>query len=308
MLNHAYLVFTTLLALAPSHGVALRLDPKSTKPVPHGSSSQGASPGQKGNASLTKDERQALLAAGQSYREGVHFLGRRDFDRAEACLGKARKIIVDTVGEENSGYASTIAALGVLRAWKGQHREAEALLRRAMEIQAKVLGKQHSDYIATITNLGGLYSKTGEREKALALLLQAVNLHKERGDNHIDFAASLNNLGSLYLRMDQYDRAEPALQQAHEIYKKQVGENHPAFADSLERLGKLETSKGDFGKAEGFLRRSLDLRERILPPNHPNLAESLESYAVLLRKMKRDTEAALLEERASRIRATSPNR
>ena len=307
MLIHSYLVFTTLLPLAPSLGVAVRLDPKSSNPTSHCSCFQVASPAQKGSAGLTEEDRQALLAARQLYRTGVQFLGRRDFDRAEACLGKARKIIVDTVGEENSGYASTIAALGVLRAWKGQHKEAEALLRRAMEIQSKVLGKQHSDYLATITNLGGLHAKTGEHEKALALLLKAVNIHKGRGDNHIDFAASLNNLGSLYLRMEQYDRAEPPLLQAHEIYKKQVGENHPAFADSLERLGKLEMSKGNVGKAEDFLRRALDLRERIQPPNHPNLADSLESYAVLLRKVKRDKESTTLEERASRIRAASPN-
>lgn len=40
-----------------------------------------------------------------------------------------------------------------------------------------------------------------------------------------------------------------------------------------------------------------------VPADHPNLAESLESYAVLLRKMKRDKEAEAFEARAGTVRA-----
>jgi len=46
-----------------------------------------------------------------------------------------------------------------------------------------------------------------------------------------------------------------------------------------------------------------DLLDSNMPTLHPNVATSLENYADLLRKMKRDAEAAKMEARAKAIRA-----
>ena len=45
---------------------------------------------------------------------------------------------------------------------------------------------------------------------------------------------------------------------------------------------------------EVFPQRSLAIHEKVLGPEHPNVAQSLENYAALLRKTKRNAEAAKL--------------
>jgi hypothetical protein len=47
----------------------------------------------------------------------------------------------------------------------------------------------------------------------------------------------------------------------------------------------------------------LAIRERALGPDHPDVATSLENLAALYRETDRAEAAALLEERAARIRA-----
>ena len=75
---------------------------------------------------------------------------------------------------------------------------------------------------------------------------------------------------------------------------------------SWERLivdGLAAHQAGRYPEAEPLYKRSLAILLKALGPEHPNVATSLENYAVLLRKMDRDTEAEKMEARAQAIRA-----
>jgi hypothetical protein len=82
--------------------------------------------------------------------------------------------------------------------------------------------------------------------------------------------------------------------------------------------GVIALYERNYAKATAELTRSYEMREQALDkaredmvavalsflgPEHPNVAIVLENYAVLLRKMKREEEAAKLEARAREIRA-----
>jgi tetratricopeptide (TPR) repeat protein len=73
-------------------------------------------------------------------------------------------------------------------------------------------------------------------------------------------------------------------------------------AQSLNNLALLYRVQGQYGKAEPLYQRALAIWEKALGPEHPHLATGLENYAVLLRAIGRQEEAATMEARAQAIR------
>lgn len=83
-----------------------------------------------------------------------------------------------------------------------------------------------------------------------------------------------------------------------------LGPEHPDVAESLRTLADGCVAVEAFGKAEPLYQRALAIQERALGAQHPEVSRTLESYATLLRRTNRDAEAALMEARATAIRAT----
>jgi tetratricopeptide (TPR) repeat protein len=75
-----------------------------------------------------------------------------------------------------------------------------------------------------------------------------------------------------------------------------VGEN-------LWGLANIHKARGNYDEAEPMFKRALAIFDHALDPQYPRLGAWLTDYADLLRKMKRDDEAAKLEARAAEIRA-----
>ena len=141
------------------------------------------------------------------------------------------------------------------------------------------VGEENNGYALTSCALGVLHTWRREFETAKPLLLRAAEIQvKGLGEKHLDYVNTITNLADLYIETGDYDRDAPW-------------------------LGRLETARGRYEQAEPLLTRSLAIREKVLTADHTNIADSLESYAVLLRKMKRDNEAEAVEARAGAIRA-----
>jgi len=65
----------------------------------------------------------------------------------------------------------------------------------------------------------------------------------------------------------------------------------------LNGLANLYQDQGKYTEAEPLYQRALHIREQALGPNHPLTREVVRNYAMLLRKMGRETEASELEAR-----------
>jgi hypothetical protein len=83
--------------------------------------------------------------------------------------------------------------------------------------------------------------------------------------------------------------------------------SHPGAAWCFVGLAEVHSGLGRYGEAERFYKRALEVREATLPPDHPVLAETRLDYAGLLRKLQRDEEAAVLEDRARAASARTPS-
>ncbi len=101
----------------------------------------------------------------------------------------------------------------------------------------------------------------------------------------------------------QYGRAVIVAKKALEIAEKNVDPNHPTVATVLNNLAFLYRTQGQYTLAEPLYKRALAIREQALGPDHPDVANTLNNLAFLYRAMKRDREAAILEQRAARIEA-----
>jgi tetratricopeptide (TPR) repeat protein len=70
-------------------------------------------------------------------------------------------------------------------------------------------------------------------------------------------------------------------------------------ASPLNGLAILYKKQGKYTEAEPLYQRALRIREHALGPDHPLTREVVHNYAILLRKMKRKSDATQLEARFS---------
>src|SRR3712207_5105585 len=99
-------------------------------------------------------------------------------------------------------------------------------------------------------------------------------------------------LGRRYVEMGKDEQAELLFQRALDIKEKALGPNHISVAVSLSNLAEIYIHKEQYTKAESLLKRSVTIFEKSLGMSHPDLATVIENYALLLRAMNRNEEAA----------------
>ena len=97
--------------------------------------------------------------------------------------------------------------------------------------------------------------------------------------------------------------AIPLLDEAFNLRKANLGPEQPFTLDSMVSLGSSLLKSKAFNQAEPLLRECLAIHEKVQGAEHPEVAEVLDGYAAVLRKVKKEGEAAGLETRAKAIRA-----
>jgi tetratricopeptide (TPR) repeat protein len=95
----------------------------------------------------------------------------------------------------------------------------------------------------------------------------------------------------------RYVEAEPLYQQALHIWEQALGKEHPQVAYPLNGLAYLYEQQGKYAEAEPLYQRALHVWEQAYGPGHPLTRTAVKNYAILLRKLRRETEALSLEAR-----------
>ena len=208
------------------------------------------------------------------------------------------------VGCRQQTWESSMAA-GQQAMQQGHYAEAERMFSAAVA-KAEAFGREDRRVAVTLSQLAQSYAAQGKYVEAEPVYLQALKIYQAvHGEQHVDVAATLNNLGVLHRMHGQYADAEPLLTRALAIKETVLGVDHPDVALSLTNLGLLHVAQGHYAQAEPLYRRALTIRERAWGSDHPDLTRGLEEYAAVLRKLRREDDAAKLESRAMAIRARS---
>ena len=115
----------------------------------------------------------------------------------------------------------------------------------------------------------------------------------------------LYTLGLIRSAQEHHADAEPLLERALAIQEKAVGRDHVNTTLILEPLAIVYREQGKLDKAESLYLRAIAIHERTTPGENLALAETAQTYAVLLRRMKRDADADKWDARAANVRETA---
>jgi tetratricopeptide (TPR) repeat protein len=231
----------------------------------------------------------------------------RDQDKreeAETAYRRALTIYENALGLDHPDVARSLNSLAQLYRDQDKHEEAETAYRRALTIYENALGSDHPSTARCLNDLGTFYKEQRRYKEAEAAYQRAVGIYeKALGPDHPDVAQCLNNLGKLYKTQALYSEAEPFFRRALAIYEQTLGTQHPAVALCLNSLAEDYRLQSKYAEAEPLYQRALAIWEKTFGPSHPNITKVLKSYVTLLRRMRRDVDAAQLEARIKSSRS-----
>jgi len=177
------------------------------------------------------------------------------------------------------------------------HRLVQAVLIDAMKEEDQRLWAERA--VRTVNSVFPKvdYETWTEAERYLSQVPVSVALIDRYGLDFPEAADLLYEVGNYWYQHAEYTQAEPLYQHALRIYEQVQGPEHPSAANILDSLARLYLDQGKNELAEPLLQRALRISEQVQGPEHPETAITVESYAYLLRLMKREREAELLEAR-----------
>jgi len=204
-------------------------------------------------------------------RFGVAFYYRVDWENAEKCYLKAKKIY-EELARDDPDYAGTLNNLGNLYSDRGEFEKAEKCLIDSLKIYEELAREDPSTYrpyAGTLNNLGNLYSDRGEFEKAEKCYLKAKKIYEELAREDPStyrpyYAMTLNNLGNFYRNIAKFEKAEKCLIDSLKIYEELPKDTLSAYrsdyAETLQNLGMLYLNTNP-ARAKEYLEKALEIYE-----------------------------------------------
>jgi tetratricopeptide (TPR) repeat protein/transcriptional regulator with XRE-family HTH domain len=233
----------------------------------------------------------------------LYFLQEK-YAQAEKLCQQALHMQEQRFGNNHPLIASSLNMLA--RIYQGQQKlkQAKEMNLRALRIHESIPGADHPRVAIILNSLVELYHAEGLYREAEPLIARSLKIHEQAlGPEHPYMAYSLNNLADNFFLQGEYAQAEFYYNQALAIRKQKLGLYHPHTVSIYLKLARLYTILEKWEQSESFYQKVLAIYENIPAIRHIAVAATLEEYALLLRKLKRDTEANELEARVQAIRS-----
>lgn len=231
---------------------------------------------------------------------GLVYCQQAKYEQAEEYLQQALALDEQIQGPENLDVAIDLNNLAWLYYELRKYAEAELLYQRALIISEKALELDPRITATSLNGLANLYRDQGMLEEAEQRYQRALLIREQAlGPAHIRMADSLVGLAELYWMQGKYEEAEPLYQRALTIRKHTLRSGHPDIARSFHGLANLYRDQGKHAEADSLYLDALSICEKALGPTHPYMRAIQKDYASLLRLMRKEDEAFLLEEQNS---------
>ncbi len=142
----------------------------------------------------------------------------------------------------------------------------------------------------------------GRYEDADRLFQQALRIAEEPRPPGAGSGDLLARLGDFFHSVGNYRQAEELIQRSLAIRERSLPPESTEVLASLNELALLHYAQGKYAEAETLYLRLLPVLENHRGPEDREVAICLDNYAAVLRKLKRDDEAAKAFARAREIR------
>lgn len=225
------------------------------------------------------------------------FLGRGDYDKAEAIWLDGWRTIRSELGEK---HWRTLSAMNLVASmwWRlGRYDDAEKLLKETIEKKSEVHGEDHIYTLVSKYYLAVVYTDQGRYVDANGLFTEVLNgyvLGYEGDMEHTRITDTLHSMGVLRTRQELYDDANDLLIGAIAGRRRRLDDEHPKTMDSINALAVLRTKQKRYTEAEELFDEALETRKRKLGPGHPDTLETKNDLAVLYTEQPRYDKAEKL--------------
>jgi tetratricopeptide (TPR) repeat protein len=202
-------------------------------------------------------------------------------------------------GRSDLDYARMLTAVASAQTKAGRKGEAVGTFELLRDLQERLCGTRHPEVASILTQLGALYSQLADHEKAYEYLDRALDIRQEQfGADSQEAGLSLSYLAGALARDGRWPEALDAAERGVGILR---SKGAPEYPHALETLSRIHESRGRLAEAETLRAKACHLIEDVAGAKNAWLAQWLEDRAALLRRMERNTEATLLEQRAAGI-------
>ena len=227
---------------------------------------------------------------------------RGDFDRAEASLKDALRIVAAEFGEASEPVADARNNLAVLYKACGRFDEGLRLYQQALDSVVHLHGDDCLAGSVIYHNIGGILHSKGDFTAAEPPGRKAWEISRRLlGEDDprtlfdaVAYAAILDGL-------QRYDESEAIYRRALAIFERTFGPEHYEVASNLHNLAAVLCARGDLAEAEKLYRRALAIKQKLLGAGSPDAALTLNNLGALLNLAGRPKEAAVLLERTVTI-------
>jgi tetratricopeptide (TPR) repeat protein len=224
-----------------------------------------------------------------------------NFAEAEDRLRQSLAIWSRRLGPEHFALAREINHLAAVYIESGQIGKAERLGLETWWGRIESNPQAAQDRLPLLENLAMLDGLRGRAAQGELRLQQALALASAAGVPKTERAVVLNNLGLISLRMSRPDSAISCLIESLGLWKDLRGPDDGNVAVTTHALGLAYAAAGRSQEAESAFKQAVRISEETFGPASIRTAAVLESYAELLRKLHRKSEAKQMSARAGGI-------
>ncbi len=229
-----------------------------------------------------------------------HLLGR--FPEAEAFYLRALRAWPSGEIEDGPTRLRILNNLACLYLNRGDVGRAEQMCRRAQLLNIPAQESDSRDSARLLINLGRIHCARRKYAEAESAYRQAQAIWEGKaGAGTAEVAAVLANLAVLYHSAGRLAEAISEMEKSVALLRT-TPRAEPGIARRLTFLGELYRSAGRLREAEKAFQEALRVAEHSPALAREYMPELLSSYAAVLRKTDRRTEAKELEARAHTIR------
>ena len=186
-----------------------------------------------------------------------------------------------------------------------KQRNYEQAIKKAqdsLKIAEDTFGANHPSVAQALNNLARIYDSQGRLTEAEVFYGRTIGvIEKALDSSHPDVAASLYNLAGFYDVYTKLALAESYYQRALAIWEANFGPDDPILAQTLNNLAVIYTSENKFFEAEPLYQRALAIIEKSFGRDHPNSVVVLKNMVDFYKKIYREKDAVILEERVREI-------
>lgn len=190
---------------------------------------------------------------------GMHYLRKREFDRAEPLLKQALAIRGELKGKKSPGYAAGLNDLGILYTDMRRFQLALASYQESLEIVRAGAGASSEAYAVTLSNMAVVHHYLGDLAQARRLTQESQDVMKRLyGEDHVKCAGNYLSLGQLSYALGEYDDADRSLRRALALYDKNQKAASRNYVLALRALADVHMALDRPAEALAWQWRALD--------------------------------------------------